>query len=190
MRRNSCQRHLLSLTFSTHLAGVCDSHINYLLSIGVLIWLLLLYWISLCLITLCRTHYHLRFIIVRLLVHSAWYPTYGPSRWVFLWSKLAMWCYHLLVKSCSLARVCMLRAEALRLEISVSILFRCNLRNVCIRWRCSIRAAFRRLECFITFISIVINLSIKFFIWDDVEFAWWLDCILMMLWPHLWLTWH
>ena len=188
MRWNPCQRlHLFSLTFSTHLTWPSDSHINYLLSIRVLIWLLLLYWCSHFLITLSRTHNHLRFIIVWLFMHAGWNSSNRASGWVLLWCKLAMRCNHLLIKSCSLAGVC-LRTEPLRLQISVSSCFRCYLRNVCISRRCSIGTAFRWLEYFIAAISMVIHLGIKLFIWNNVKFTRWLNCILIVHRPRLLLT--
>ena len=54
MGRNPCQRlHLFSLTFSTHFARISDSHVDELLGIVIISWLLLLYWISHGFIVLC-----------------------------------------------------------------------------------------------------------------------------------------
>ena len=160
---NPCQRlHLFSLTFSAHLTWTINSHFKNLLSIGRIIRLLLLYWSSHLFIALRWTHYHLRFIIVRLLVHASWYSTNRAGGWVFLWCKLAVRCYHLLIKSCCLAGVC-LWTESFRLKISVSC-FGGYLRNVCISLWSSMGTAFRWLEYFIAVIFMVINFSLKIFI--------------------------
>ena len=112
MGRNPCQRlHLFPFTFSTYFSRISDSHVDEMLSIRVMIWLLFLYLIALNFVV-SWTHHHLRLRIVRLAVYSSRYPTYRTSRRVFLRCKLSMRCYYLLIKRCSLAGVCMLRTEA------------------------------------------------------------------------------